>query len=127
MGKKNGIFYYNSIYLKVLFAYSILITLWVFFVGSAITFSNYHPNLSYPLVSELFEPWRFLRNLGLLFAFPSVILSLVIFIQSMKTKTISYGITNIINWFLIHLFLVFSYAIGYGLLYLVLLSLIRKG
>lgn len=108
-------------------SYSLFILIWVFLVGSSITFSNYRPNLSYPLIKGLIEPWRNLRNIGLLLVWPSWIISIIALAVSIKSKNILKGLLVCFRWFLVYLILIFSFAIAYGFLYLILLMMINKG
>lgn len=125
--KNNTIIRINSIYFKIMFSYSLFVLIWVFFVGSSITFSNYRTNLSYPLTYELIMPWKILRDIGLFLALPSWLVSIVILIISIKSKNIIKGIFVCVKWFLVYLLLILFYAIAYGFIYFILLMMINKG
>jgi len=117
----------HTLYFRLILAYSLFVISWVLFIGSAITFANYKVNMFHPLTEGLIEPWKILRNIGLLLATPSWVISLGILMFSFKHKIIAGGIKVCLQWFFVHALLLFSYAISYILLSFILLMMVNKG
>lgn len=117
----------NTVYFRCMWVYVLFLLSWVFIVGSVITFTNYRINLTYPLTEALVEPWRVMRNIGLLLVWPSWIISAMILYQAIRDKKIFFGVHICIQWLLLHALLLFSFAIPYFFLSLILLFMVHKG